>query len=302
VLSADHRAAGGAYGTVLFGSNQQWAPRFNGQPFPLEDVWSTSSYYMAVGPSPTGGTARNRDGDAWEFPDALHAVVGFSGGFMFAAGESGAMYQFDGIDWMPVVVPTSQTLRALTALVSRFGEPFRVYAAGDNGALLVLKGGVWSPAATPAGAESLNFVDIWAAAIDDVFAVASNSTAVVRYDDPYEVAGWTLQQTPASAPLLAVGGWRGDVYVASEAGELFRNQGGGWTMMVSPVSTPLRDIRGLAESLIVAVGDGGTIIQFDGISWTKSKVTFAGDFLAVWGNEDRALFSVGTDGAVFAHE
>jgi photosystem II stability/assembly factor-like uncharacterized protein len=144
-------------------------------------------------------------------------------------------------------------------------------------------------------------VDVWAAAIDDVFAVASNATSILRYDDPYELADWTLEITPATSNLLAVGGWRGDVYIASESGEIFFNDGGDWQPMPSPVTTALRDMRAIAENSIFAVGDAGVILHFDGVSWRRTDSGFFGDFHGVWGAEDRALFAVGVQGAVVIH-
>ncbi|HEU4363958.1 MAG TPA: hypothetical protein VFT13_00685 [Candidatus Krumholzibacteria bacterium] len=298
MLPFQRSVAGGEFGTVLFGSNAQWAPRNLGQPFTFEAVWSTSDYYMAVGTGPDGGVARDRDGFGWTFPGGLHAISGFGLGYVAAAGDDGAIYRFDGGDWAPEASPTASTLRGMTALVSRFGEPFRIYAAGDNGALIVWKGGGWTTATLPAGAEGLQFVDVWAAAIDDVFAVASNSTSIVRYDDPYELGDWTLEVTPATSHLLAVGGWRADVYIASEAGEIFFNNGGGWQPVPSPVTTPIRDIRALSETSIFAAGDGGVILHFNGSAWRKTDSGFPGNLTGVWGAEGRSMFAVGVEGAV----
>ncbi|HEX5133643.1 MAG TPA: hypothetical protein VFX92_14305 [Candidatus Krumholzibacteria bacterium] len=293
--------AGGEFGTILSGHGTQWASSREGQPFAFESVWSAFGYFMAVAPTPAGGVARDRDGYSWEFPTGLHAISGFNRDDLFAAGDAGTMYHFDGVTWTPVAMPSSATLRSLTALVSRFGQPFRLYAVGDDGTLLVLRAGTWIVAQPPAGAEDYQFVDVWAASIDDVFAVACNATSLVRYDDPYELGGWTLESTPATAPLLAVGGWLGDVYIASAAGEIFFNPGNGWTPMPSPVMTPLRDVRALAENSIFACGDAGTILHFDGVAWRKTITGFPGTFNALWGAPDRDVFAVGTEGAVFVH-
>ena len=296
------RVAAGDVGTVLFGTGTQWAPRLLGQPFAFEGVWSISDYFMAVGTVPGGGVARDRDGFGWTFPEGLHALSGFSAVLIHAVGDGGAIYQYDGSTWEKETSPTASALRASTALVSRFGEPFRIYAAGDDGTLIVWKSGAWIQASPPTGAENHRFVDIWAAAIDDVFAVASNATTIVRYDDPYEVADWTLEDTPATSPLLAVGGWRGDVYIASESGEIFFNDGNGWAEMPNPVTTALRDLRALSETSIFAAGDAGVILHFDGTSWKKTVCSFPGTLNAIWGTEGRAAFAVGSEGAVFVYQ
>ncbi|MDH4336792.1 MAG: hypothetical protein OEX18_05880 [Candidatus Krumholzibacteria bacterium] len=291
--------AGGDYGSVLMGGGTQWSPRHLGQPFAFEAVWSNRDYYIAVGSGPGGGVVRDRDGFGWSFPEGLHAIA--VSGDVLVAGDGGVIYRYTGGAWQKENSPASSTLRGLTALISRFGEPFRVYAAGDDATLLVWKGGAWTQATVPAGAENHQFVDVWAAAIDDVFAVASNATSIIRYDDPYELNGWTIEDTPASAPLLAVSGWRGDVYVASQAGEILFNNGNGWKAMASPVATPLRDIRALSDTSLFAVGDGGVIIHFDGVSWRNTDSGFAGDIMGIWGTDGRSVFATGADGAVLLH-
>jgi hypothetical protein len=289
---------GGSYGTLVVGGGAGWAPRNQGLPLAFEAVWATGGYYIAVGGNADGGQAHDRYGFAWSFPEGMHAISASTPEYVFAGGDGGAIYRFAGRWWQKQDSPASSALRGMTALVTRFGDPFRVYAAGDDGTLLVWKSGVWTLAAPPAGAENHQFVDIWAAATDDVFAVACNATSLVRYDDPYEVAGWSLEQTPATAPLLAVGGLRGDVYIASEAGEIFFNDGNGWQSMPTPVTTPIRDIRAISERSLFAVGEAGVILHFDGAVWKETASKFAGDLMAIWGSEDSSVFAVGKDGAV----
>jgi hypothetical protein len=91
---------------------------------------------------------------------------------------------------------------------------------------------------------------------------------------------------------------RGDVYIASAAGEIFYNHGSGWQPMASPVTTPLRDIRAISETSLFAVGDDGVILHFDGASWKKTASNFAGDLMGMWGSEKGSVFAVGADGAV----
>lgn len=297
-----HAAAGGSYGSVFSGYITVLAPDYLGEPFTFEGVWAPGPYDVYVaGAAGNTGVIFDGDGDTWYLPDGMRAISGFSANKVFAVGDGGAVYQFDGSGWVKQTTPITTTVRGLTALVTRFGEPFRLYAVGDAGALTVWKAGTWNPVTLP-GTEAFDFVDVWAAAIDDVFAVANNATSIVRYDDPYEIADWTIEATPATAPLLTVGGLRGDVYIASEAGEIFFNNGAGWKPVPSPVTTPLRDLRGVSDNSFFAVGDNGVILHGDGTTWRKLNSTFPGKLLGVWGGDHRPLYAVGVDGAVLVHE
>jgi len=297
--SPAYALAVGSEGTVLGGYGQLWMPLYRGAPYVLEGVWSDGFNYIAAG-TREDGTGIATDGfDTWNFPEAQHAASGFLGDGVYVMGDGGVIRRYNGGDWIPEPVVTTSALRAATGLRTRFGEPFRLYVVGDDGTLLVWRDGTWENATLPAGAENFDFVDVWAAATDDVFAVASNSSSVVRYDDPTENGPWTLQATPATGNLLGIGGIELTTFAVSDLGEIIHHDGQSWELLQSPVTTPLHDVRIIARDAGFAVGDNGVALFYDGSVWRPSTLDYLGDLRSVHGWAGERVFTVGTQGGVF---
>jgi hypothetical protein len=285
----------GRHGSLQHYENGTWTVVHAGSPNALRSV----AYDIIVGAAPTGGVAVVGTAE-WSFPEALWAVTAFTPMNAYAVGDAGALYHFDQDDWVAEDIGTTADLRGITGLVSRLGEPLRMYAVGSGGTVRVWKGGAsWSAPVLPPEAAVMDFVDVWAAAIDDVFAVASNSTMIARWDDPYEAAPWTVEPTPASAPLVAVGGWRTDTYAASAAGELLHHDAGGWKKIGVPGS--ITDIRGVSETAFYAVGKNGALRYYEAGRWSNFTPNYFGDFSGVWVRSGWSAVAVGENGAVWVH-
>ena len=282
-------------GSVVEYENAQWRVRLAGFPYRLR----AAAFDILVGEAPGGGVAIVGD-ETYTFPGALHAVSAFGTGDAYAVGAAGGIYHFDGALWSPEPVTAGADLNGITGLRNLFGLPMRLYAVGDAGTVLVWKGtaDAWKPAVLPAEAGGLDLTDVWAAAIDDVFAVASNSTRVLRYDDPDELAPWTVEPTPATGPLVAVGGRRGDTYAVSSLGEIIHHDGGGWKK-VAQTRQEIRDIQVVARGEFHAVGNRGLLAYYKDGRWATFEPDYAGDFLSVWARSGWNPLAVGTNGAVW---
>jgi hypothetical protein len=294
-LGSGEAIAVGSSGSVIDYRNGQWQVQLAGSP----DRLRSAAYDIIVGEAPLGGVAIVGV-DTWSFPQALFGVTAFDPSNAYAVGAQGAIYHFEGAQWTAEASGTSADLHAVTGLVSRFGEPLRMYAVGSGGTVLVWKGGPWETASLPGEAGGMNFVDVWAAAIDDVFAVASNSSSVLRYDDPYEMAEWTVEETPASGELAAIGGWRADTYAVSMLGEVLHHDGMQWRK-VNQTQGSVHDIRVVSESAFYAVGAGGLLLYYDSGRWSKFVPEYVGDFFGVWARANWSTVAVGTNGAVWVH-
>jgi hypothetical protein len=285
----------GSAGSVIDYRHAQWQVRLAGSPRRLR----AAAYDIIVGEAPSGGVAIVGV-DTWSFPGALNGVTAFDPSNAYAVGDAGAIHHFDGTQWTVEASGTGEDLNGVTGLNNRFGDPMRMYAVGDAGTVRVWKGGPWEPAALPAEAMTMDLVDVWAAAIDDVFAVASNSSSVLRYDDPYETGPWTVEATPAAGFLLTIGGWRADTYAVSSLGEVLHHDGSQWHQ-IDAIPGGINDIRVVGEAAFYAVGDGGALRYYEHGEWAAFVPEYAGDFLGVWARSGWSTVAVGTNGAVWVH-
>ncbi|WP_437537869.1 hypothetical protein WME79_19090 [Sorangium sp. So ce726] len=70
--------------------------------------------------------------------------------------------------------------------------------------------------------------------------------------------------------------------------------------MEVPTSASLYGVWGSGSSDVFAVGSGGTLLRYDGISWMTLNSTTNLQLNAVWG-QDRIAFVVGQDPAIYRH-
>jgi hypothetical protein len=93
-------------------------------------------------------------------------------------------------------------------------------------------------------------------------------------------------------------------YAAGDAGAIVRrssasNNSNMWMAVGTGVTT--KNLRGLWESgdnFIIAVGDMGTILQSDGMTWTAATSQTMVNLHAVWGTGPTNIYAVGDSGTV----
>ena len=71
-----------------------------------------------------------------------------------------------------------------------------------------------------------------------------------------------------------------------------------WTAMTSGTTEGLRGAWGLSATDVIAVGDGGTILNYDGSSWTSATSGVGVTLHHVWGTAPDDIFSVGNSGTI----
>jgi hypothetical protein len=106
-----------------------------------------------------------------------------------------------------------------------------------------------------------------------------------------EDVGWLLSVWgPSPDELYAVGGEPG-------AGRMMRFDGAAWSEVPLPAGTPLLNwVFGFSSSLAYAVGEGGTILRYDGADWQTESTTVTEDLWGVWGASPDELWAVGGRG------
>jgi hypothetical protein len=118
-----------------------------------------------------------------------------------------------------------------------------------------------------------------------------SSARFTRIDHAYGVWG----SSPTN--VWVVGGFSWD-WSAVEA-EAARYDGDFWSSAALPVSAGiLSGVWGSSDDDVFAVGTGGTIVHYDGTSWSSQASGTTEELNAVWGTAGDDVFAVGSDGTI----
>jgi hypothetical protein len=73
-----------------------------------------------------------------------------------------------------------------------------------------------------------------------------------------------------------------------------------WSPMASGTTRLLLGVWGIGNT-VFAVGDGGTVLRYDGTSWSSIGPGPVEDILAVWGSSDRDVYVAGSSGIILRY-
>lgn len=143
----------------------------------------------------------------------------------------------------------------------------------------------------------------------DVFAVGATGiwdrplAAVVHYDG-VSWSDMTLPDLSGSAALLGV--WvssADDVFAVGEGGTILHYDGTAWAVMESGTSFDLGGVWGSSPDDVFAVGEGGTVLHYDGQSWSPTSIPSGSPFLnGIWGSSGTDVFAVGQYGEIVHYD
>jgi hypothetical protein len=238
---------------------------------------------------PPPGTICSKDKWCWENPlphgNTLHGVWGTSATDVYAVGEMGTIWHYDGTQVTVMASPTTQTLWGV------WGRGAEVFAVGDSGTVVRFDGKSWSLLSTGA-TETL--WSVWTAPSKDVY-VASDLGRVFQY-----AGGSWAHATVGTGPLYGVSGdiTMGAVIAVGEGGQTWHLSGGGWEKKISSTTLDLYSVS-LSGSNAVAVGENGVVVLYNGITWspgTPASVSLNG----VWCESASQAAVVGQGGAAYS--
>lgn len=148
----------------------------------------------------------------------------------------------------------------------------------------------WSVVKEPAGAD---YHGVWVSPSAEVFVVGENGSALRSADGE----NWTELNTGVSATLRGVYGVTSeDVYAVGAAGTMLHFDGAAWSPFPSPSDTSLFAVTITADGGLFVVGDDGLRARFAGTAW--EAVTEQSWYLGVWGASETDVFAVGAGGDV----
>ena len=296
----DRVVAVGADNTVAVLAGQNWLARQ--APYDrkcqLKSVWGPDFHRVYI--TGSGSRAWRLDADAlrrkppnraaeafddligekpeWHLTPAFNAVWGYSDTEIYFAGSAGRYYRYDYLarkwhwqadDWRGRTLTHGPAILDIFALDS--GNIFVTTSRGqvfqyhfhpgfdhgevDEGEYIRS----WRVVAnSPGNTAPLNAV--WAASPDEVYAVGGRGLVLKS-----NKAGWGRQTLQYGRPRLQ-GVWAnkpGDAFVVGSDGFIARHDGSNWTVMSTPTDQNLLDVHGVADQVVYAVGENGTIIKLD---------------------------------------
>lgn len=270
--SATDVFAVGGDGAVLHFNGGAWSLIRTADGQGLSAVWgSAPNNVYAVG----GGRILHYNGGAWPevwsaggTPVSLSALWGSSGSDVFAVGADGIILHFDGTTWSAMSSGTTTTLTSVWGAAAN-----DVFTVGSGGTILHYDGNAWTPMSSGVGTDLFT---VWGFASTDVLAAGRNFTEpnVLYYDG----SAWSADPIGQNNMAALWGFTGGSVYAASMDDVLVRVPNSGypsgyaWVPVYSGAegSDYLNSIWGTSASDLYAAGCGGTIMHYDGVSWSQA--------------------------------
>ncbi|MBL0937932.1 MAG: Ig-like domain-containing protein [Gemmatimonadaceae bacterium] len=265
-LSANEVYMSGDRGTVVRWNGVRFETLPTGVTDELWGLWgSNSTTIFAVG---NNGTLLRYDGVNWNrltSPDATpyFDVWGTSAGNVMAIGVSGTVVRFDGVQWTRMTTPSAVNLFAIR------GRSFDdVYATGNNGATWHFDGSTWRALSIGNG-QNLRAMTVrgdgtvrmagWYGTVVSLRGRGQSAQTTIDNMDPPLLGVWSAP----SGPMFAVG----------FGGTIFRRaaSGASWSQEAAPSVNDLYAIGGNSATDIVAVGDTGAILRFNGSNWQRDE-------------------------------
>jgi hypothetical protein len=116
--------------------------------------------------------------------------------------------------------------------------------------------------------------------------------------------GWVLESPlPGGNSVSSVwGSSPSDVFAVGTDGTILHYDGSTWSAMVSGTANDLYSIWGSSHSDIFAVGWNGTILHYDGSAWSTMSSGTTSNLADVWGSSPSDVFAVGWDGAILHYD
>ena len=242
----------GEGGTVLVLEGDSWRALPAPSELSVHCVWDTGSGLFAAGQL---GRIYRFDGQEWHLHFDLHldltilAMWGDAPDSLFAVGDEGLILHFDGLSWKRMASGTQSALYGLWGWGSD-----RLLAIGDFGLVLRYNGTEW--AEFNVGTESFLY-GVWGPSLDDIYTVGLSGTLA-----HFNGKRWQLQPTRLRDDLLGVSGTTADnAYAVGTRGRILRLEAGQWISEPSGCDVGLRAVCASHSGAVYAVGDRGTILR-----------------------------------------
>ncbi|NLY58838.1 MAG: glycosyl hydrolase [Gammaproteobacteria bacterium] len=242
----------GEAGTVLVLEGDQWRALPAPSELNVHCLWDTGNGLFAAGQH---GRIYRYDGSDWQLHYDLHldlTILGLWGSApddLYAVGDEGLILHYDGLGWKRMPSGTQSALYGLYG----WGQD-RLLAVGDFGLVLRYNGRDW--AEFNVGTENFLY-SIWGPELDDIYAVGLSGSLA-----HFNGQRWQLQPTRLRDDLLSISGTGPDrAWAVGTRGRIMRLKNGQWQQETSGTDLGLRAVCASRSGAVYAVGDRGIILR-----------------------------------------
>jgi hypothetical protein len=208
-----------------------------------------------------------------------------TGSTVYAFLNTGAIYKLVGDTWTALPAP-------MYAYKAMWAAGSDVFLVGAIGHVAHYDGTMWDEPTI--GTTTFNAV--WGTSASDVYAVGGQSTdvSVVQH---YDGTTWSPVASSGMG-LFAVWGTGGEVFAAGTS--IIHSTGGAFTTMPSPAIVA-HGLWGSSTTDVDVVGDNGTILHWDGVTWVKVTNASSVALASVAGSSAAEVFAVGEGGTILRY-
>ena len=267
-----------------------WNPMTSVNAMPLNGVAFTGfGEAYAIGPK---GTVLHYDTSVWAadlrfptLPTVNMVSIVTAGANEYVLGDNSTVYVLDHGAW-------TARMQLTKSYVAMWAAPTgEIFVVGPSGVFAKYDGTTWVE--TVVGAASMYAV--WGTSATDVYAVGQlgPNSAIEHYDG----STWSPVTVANAGILRAVWGTGNEVFAMGSGTMLAHGVAGAFSLQPIP-SINARGIWGSAVDDVFIVGDSGTILHWDGASWTQLETAFDTMLYAISGSSAAEVFAVGDGGAI----
>ena len=254
-------------------------------------------------------TDRYNDTESWG--TYIYDIWGTSSTDIFYVGRGGIINHYNGISWTQMNSGVEIWIRGIWGSSSS-----DAFAVGQNGLILHFDGNsdkLWTPMISGTAAY---LFDVWGSSSSDVFAVGGSYDSTTQQSYPiilhYDGTSWSEMDAgitvgslsgvggSSSSNVFAVGGGYNYTTKQYESVILYYN-GSSWSKMDNEALAirTLNGVWGSSSSDLYAVGQLGSILHYDGDSWSEIVSSTSISFSAIWGTSSTDIFATtGQDGTI----
>ena len=231
----------------------QWTTHGEGGTLPLltdgwaadqNNAWAVGSKKNQAGQNV--GTILRRSNGRWQeifiAPESLSGIWGSTNTDIWACGDSGGIYHWDGTQWTKTNGGIFGPLRKI-----RGTDKSYVVAVGDGGTIIKWNGTNWSPETS---GVSDNLFGVFAPGNNSFFAVGDNGVILIKNGPT-----WLRQQSNTNRSLYDVWGTAPNaVWAVGDNGTILFYDGSRWQSVTSGTTSTLSVVHGLSASEVFIGG------------------------------------------------